>query len=139
MHCTACGTNLGEHWRCPQCKHVAHGLSLNLYSVALIVPLVVTNWINLRYLAPIVVNLFAGLGVELSLAFRVYLGLSYWGGTWAWVLLVVIALFLVVTRKTKILRSGRLLAVAAWLLLLYTLAGVLSGYVTVLTIPSLVK
>jgi len=139
MHCTACGTNLGEHWRCPQCKNMAHGFSLNLYSVALIVPLAVTNWINLRYLAPIVVNLFAGLGVELSLPFRIYLGLSYWAGTWAWLLLVVIVLSLVVTRKTKFLRSGRLLAIAAWLLMLYTLAGVLSGYVNVLTIPSVLK
>jgi hypothetical protein len=139
MHCLACGANLGESLRCSQCRRITPGLWLNLYSLSLIVLLVATNWIHLHYMVPIVVNLAESLGMQLSLAFRIYLGLSA-AGTWGGLLIAAIVVLLLVLRKIpNFLHSGRLLAIGAWMFLLYTLAGIFAGYGGVLAIPSRLK
>jgi hypothetical protein len=125
--------------RCSQCRRFTPGLWLNLYSLSLIVLLLAANWIHIQYMTPILVDFAAGLGLQLPLALRIYLGLSAWA-MWGWVLIAVIVVLLLVRRKMpRFLLSGRLLAAAASVFLLYTLTGVFSGYMNILRVPSLVK
>ena len=146
MYCSSCGMKWSEmKMRCPECLRFTPAFWLNLFSLLLLVTLVLTNFMYLWKMVPIVGSLSAGLGFDLPLPMRVYIGLSQTSATLLfWVLILAIPVLLLLKgRKIRVpsfIMSGKLLAVLTWVALLFSLVGIITGYVDVLRkMPRLIR
>jgi hypothetical protein len=140
MHCSKCGAkSSGAAIRCPVCTGFTPAFWMNLYSLSLLAFLSVTNLIYVWKMVPIVATMARLLGFELPLAMRIYLhwiNISAYFGLPA-VALTVGALFALRRRKIPIPRfitSGALLAAAAFMALVFSVGGIMIGYVEVLVL-----
>jgi hypothetical protein len=131
--------------RCPECFHFTPAFWLNLFSLLLLVTLVVTNFLYLWKMVPIVATFAAGMGFDLPLPMRLYIRVSNLSATIAFLALAVAipVILLLKGRKVRVpsfVTSGKLLAVVTWVALLFSLVGIITGYVDVLRkMPRLIR
>ncbi len=117
---------------CPQCRCFTPAFWLNVFSLALWVVIVAMNYFLLRVWLPPMAQRFAGLGVELPLPLRIYIGLLRLAAILGIGLLLLVTTVLGVLRRRKVevpnfLKSGKLLATVTYAVLVFSMLGLFSG------------
>lgn len=135
MYCSSCGKQMpGVRWRCPACRVFTGAFWLNIFLLSLWAVIVAANWLYLDQLFPGILNIATSLGRALNLPMRIHFGLSDLAKTYGLLVigLGIVLLLVLWWRKVSLpgfLKSGKLLAVVTWVVLVGSLGGFLAGLV----------